>query len=323
MYAGPFNLAGLNTGTLEFDMWLDSEAGYDSVACLLSTDGLSFMGEMYSGYSAGWTHVAMDLRSVGGYHTNVTGESSVWIGFEFYSDDINLGVDYEGAYIDNVALSAALITPVISSVSPSQVSAGTQSTITIHGTGFGAAQGDQGNVQVETEKGFDMTAPVVSWSDTAIVVIVPATTSLSDGPVVGRVTVWNNLGRSAYTQQYAFHVSFAYGGARWEGIGHLPDEPEHSRYTGCGGDDRCRRCGCHMERCIVVPAHQRRRLQHHQPGHRRLQRYLLLQQGNVAMPLPRRPTYRAVITEYDFYFNDSYLWGDVVLAPSPPAISRA
>ena len=217
MYAGPFNLSGLNTGALEFDMWLDSETAYDSVACLVSTDGLSFMGEMYSGYSAGWIHVAMDLRSVGGYHTNVTQSPSVWIGFEFYSDDINLGVDYEGAYIDNVALSAALVTPVISSVSPSDVSAGTQSTITIHGTGFGAVQGDQGSVKAETEKGFDLTAPVVSWSDTAIVAIVPATTNLSDGPVVGKVTVRNNLGRSAYTQQTAFHVSFAYGGARWAG----------------------------------------------------------------------------------------------------------
>jgi len=58
-------------------------------------------------------------------------------------------------------------TPVITSISPTQVTPGGQMTIT--GSGFGASEGNNGDVAL-----YNTYPSVVSWSDTQIVVTVPA-----------------------------------------------------------------------------------------------------------------------------------------------------
>ncbi len=186
--------------------------------------------------------MVIDLTSVAGTSLNVTGQTSVWIGFQFTSDDVNLGVDYEGAYIDNVSLNTSMLIPVITSVSPSTVSAGMHSTITITGTGFGAAQGTLGQAYVYTLNGARLSAPVVSWSDTSVVAEVPASSMGGpDGPVVGRVGVTNSRGVFTHTQNVVFGISSSYQGARWAGSSATFRESELNARSLTGGRSSTRR----------------------------------------------------------------------------------
>jgi hypothetical protein len=80
--------------------------------------------------------------------------------------------------------SAFAQTPTITSISPTALSPGMQVTLT--GSGFGAAQGS-GRVDLQNSS----FAPVVSWSDTQIVVTVPAGT-VGGHAYVGQNGTWSN-----------------------------------------------------------------------------------------------------------------------------------
>ncbi len=101
------------------------------------------------------------------------------------------------------AVIAPLAVPVISSVSPADASAGTGDTVTISGTGFSAS----GTVLFYRDSSTDLSASIISWSDTSIVCEVPR------GAGSGAVTVTNNLGQTSV--DYTYDVGFSYGGAKW------------------------------------------------------------------------------------------------------------
>lgn len=98
--AGPFDLSGVSSGTLSFDLWLDTETNYDYFKWLASFDGSNFSGLQTSQSTSGFQRVEQDLTDWG-TAGDVTGRSQVWIAFLYDSDGDTLR---EGAYVDNVAL---------------------------------------------------------------------------------------------------------------------------------------------------------------------------------------------------------------------------
>ncbi len=105
------DLTSTTVAFLDFDMWLDSEYGYDTLAYLVSTDGINFYGDGWWGYSSGWVHQSIDLKAVAdgaGGTRNVTGRP-IWVMFMFESDYLNLE-SYEGAYVDNVRVAKTATT---------------------------------------------------------------------------------------------------------------------------------------------------------------------------------------------------------------------
>jgi hypothetical protein len=95
MVYGPFSLVGATAAELNFDLWLNTEFGFDEVCRLASTDGTNFDGPCTYGSSAGWITRTLNLSSY-------LGQSNVWIALEFYSDVSN--VMTEGGYVDNIVL---------------------------------------------------------------------------------------------------------------------------------------------------------------------------------------------------------------------------
>ncbi len=103
------------------------------------------------------------------------------------------------------AVITPLATPVISSMTPSNVSAGTSDVVTISGGGFGATEG---SVDFYFRSGYaDIPAVITSWSDTTIVCEVPKSAGS------GAVTVTNSSGQTSL--DYAYDVGFSFGGAAW------------------------------------------------------------------------------------------------------------
>ena len=94
MIYGPFSLTDATVAYLDFWYWLDSEANYDFFFFGASTDGINFSGFSYSGPQRFWYEDGLDL-------TPYCGFSSVWIGFQFRSDET---YQYEGAYLDDILL---------------------------------------------------------------------------------------------------------------------------------------------------------------------------------------------------------------------------
>lgn len=218
MIAGPYDLSTATAATLEYDQFLNTEVSYDWCYAWASLDGSFFSGSGWSGNSGGWVPGSLDLSAVpngsGGF-INMVGDSSVWVAFYFKSDFI---VNDEGAYIDNVQLvtdDTPLVIPAITNISPSSGSAGTDTEVTITGTGFGATQ-DSGRVEFLYKGTERMSAPIISWSDTIIVCVIP-TDYMSGGypgsAASGPVTVVNSGGK--VSSSYAFLVTFGYGGAKW------------------------------------------------------------------------------------------------------------
>jgi hypothetical protein len=115
--------------------------------------------------------------------------------------------------------SGTLPAPIITAITPGAASAGTGTAVTISGSGFGATQGSSlvGFYYQADDTGATtyIAAPVVSWSDTAIVCTVPIgdiddyAASAGTGPVV----VY--LNGTTYSAGYPFTVSFSYGGKQW------------------------------------------------------------------------------------------------------------
>lgn len=110
-----------------------------------------------------------------------------------------------------------LSVPSISSISPTSASAGTDSQVTITGSGFGATQGTGVvNFTYDPSGGSAwIQGQIVSWSDTQINVIVPIAdiagypASAGSGPV--QVVTSGGTSNLGYLD-----VPFGYGGAKWD-----------------------------------------------------------------------------------------------------------
>ncbi len=124
-------------------------------------------------------------------------------------------------------------TPVITGVSPAIASAGTGTAITITGTGFGTRQSrdsyadvgfvyryDGSTVTPIWASGYPTIAGhinnIVSWSDTEIVVQVPAGyTPDGYGGSASSGYLWVLNAENTTSTPHPFTVTFGYGGARW------------------------------------------------------------------------------------------------------------
>ncbi|TDB36835.1 MAG: hypothetical protein D9V44_10005 [Actinobacteria bacterium] len=103
------------------------------------------------------------------------------------------------------AVVTPLAAPVISAMTPSNVSAGTGDVVTISGSGFGVTAG---SVDFYNRAGYaDITAVITSWSDTTITCEVPK------GAGSGAVTVTTSSAQTS--SDYAYDVGFSFGGAAW------------------------------------------------------------------------------------------------------------
>ncbi|MBN1632333.1 MAG: IPT/TIG domain-containing protein, partial [Thermoleophilia bacterium] len=103
-------------------------------------------------------------------------------------------------------------TPVITGITPGSAPAGTGDKVVVTGSGFGSSAG---SVDFYYKTGQTISGPIISWSDTAIVVEVPVGevddywASAGSGPVT--VTTAGGLTSAGYQ----FNVTFSYGQVRW------------------------------------------------------------------------------------------------------------
>lgn len=118
------------------------------------------------------------------------------------------------------AASVAAAAPVITSIAPGSASAGTGTRVTIRGTGFGSAMGS-GRVDFfyrrDSRTGVVSTvrAPILSWSDSSVVVEVPVGTVAGYPASAGSGPVSVTNGAGATSPGHDFEVTFSYGGIRW------------------------------------------------------------------------------------------------------------
>lgn len=133
----------------------------------------------------------------------------------------------EAATRDGVATRAL---PTITSITPSTGSAGTNTLVTLTGSGFGSSPGKVGGVGFfyDPSSAYCIGAPIVSWSSSSIRCRVP--TGLIEGypasAASGPVCVWTSTG--ARSNDVQFSVTFGYGGIQW------PQPPVHYRINPAG-----------------------------------------------------------------------------------------
>jgi hypothetical protein len=100
---GPYDLSAATSGTLQFDVWLETEADYDQFYWMFSTNGTNFNGYVTSVSTQGFQTIPQDLGDWGNAGSSL-GLSQVWFAFLYKTDVSNT---FEGAYIDQVSLTAS------------------------------------------------------------------------------------------------------------------------------------------------------------------------------------------------------------------------
>jgi hypothetical protein len=87
------SLESYSSASLSYMYWIDCESSYDYLQVIYYSAGSWFYVDTHTGYSAGWQYSTVDVPT-----------SATIVGFFFVSD---LSVhSYEGAYIDDIALTA-------------------------------------------------------------------------------------------------------------------------------------------------------------------------------------------------------------------------
>ncbi len=114
---GPFSLTGATAASAEFDLWAETESGYDYVKWMVSVDGTHYYGYQTSGSTGGWSHRVFDFADVEAI--DVLGQPSVWFAFIFSSDE---SVQKEGAYVDNLVIRRGLGGGCTFSIAPTSAS---------------------------------------------------------------------------------------------------------------------------------------------------------------------------------------------------------
>ncbi len=314
MYKGPFDLSGTTAGTFEFDLWLDSELGYDGILFGVSLDGQTYYPDGRTGNSGGWDHIVMDLTAIetDTGTLDVTGRSQVWLVFEFLSDESDEGGPYEGAYVDQVKLtSTAPVIPTIRSISPTSASAGTGSRVTITGSTFGTTPGATGSVNFFFDFGETIPGNIISWSSTSIVAEVPVGEvdgypgSAGSGPV----TVTDSSGAKSAGKD--FQVTFGYGQAKWStpyaGFRINPNTPDTTSEKNLV--DAAAATWSDSSAFVLNDTGLCSTTDYLNDGENDLfWSSTLLPDGVIAATVP--VVSGSTITEVDMIFNDYYPWGD-------------
>lgn len=161
-----------------------------------------------AGYYVYWYNVSIGTLSIGTHSVKMVIDESSQITESNESDN---------QYTKSITIQHLAGTPLITSITPSTVSAGTGSYVTINGSGFGSARGTS-IVEFFYQSGEPKIEPTtyVSWSDEQIVCDVPIA-DINDYPASassGPVTVTTSAGKS---NGYNIDVNFSYGGVKWEG----------------------------------------------------------------------------------------------------------
>jgi hypothetical protein len=85
---------------LVFNLWLDTEAGYDYLKFGFGDDNTSFWVYSIDGNSSGWVEVEVSMVDDPGWYNPTT--MTTWLGFLFDTD--TSGNTWEGAYFDDVKI---------------------------------------------------------------------------------------------------------------------------------------------------------------------------------------------------------------------------
>jgi hypothetical protein len=226
MTYGPFNLSNASDADVTFWLWYELGSG-DSMRWQASRDGVTFEGGGITGGTNGaWQQITFDLKDVGTLG-NLCGDASVYLRFE--CEVASDGGSVEGPFIDDIVLRkyATGALPTITSITPSSASAGTGTSVTIEGTGFGATQ-DTSTVEFFQRSGQPtVPATVSSWSDTSITCTVPETAS--SGPVVVQTASGTSDGSN-------FIVTFSYGNKKWDGSAPVIEYYVNENTSDCTGE---------------------------------------------------------------------------------------
>jgi len=106
MIRGPFDLSQATDAELSFQHSTKTELAFDQFWVVAFTDGEKWGGKDWSGDLTatcdGWCAETVSLQDFPGLG-NLCGQSQVWVGFEFVSDD---SISDEGTYLDDVVLRA-------------------------------------------------------------------------------------------------------------------------------------------------------------------------------------------------------------------------
>ncbi|MFH0767968.1 MAG: matrixin family metalloprotease [Chloroflexota bacterium] len=234
MVCGPFNLSDAGAAEISYFRWIKTEANTDnfSLAASITSGTSGFYGYGFSGQRNYWYQDIFDLRSWGALG-NLCGQPQVWFAFIFKS---NASITDQGAFVDNIVLRKYVGTaPQITSINPSQASAGTGSLVTITGSGFGATPG---LVRFFYQAGEPfISGNVTSWSDTSIVTTVPTgiinsyPASASSGPV------YVITADDVTSNPYSFTVTFSYGGQKWHGTSPVVNYYINPNTTDCSDEE--------------------------------------------------------------------------------------
>jgi hypothetical protein len=147
---GPVDLSQVTDAQLVFGLWADLEGDrlnqIDTVSWLASMDNDTFAGWTLSGSTGDWVPRSLDLTDMGPLG-DFTGQPEVYLRWDFRSDFSN-PIDYQGAFIDDVAL--WVYTEPLSVTEPLPI----EYPVTQHTTvqDFGGGSSDDGTVQI-TEQG--------------------------------------------------------------------------------------------------------------------------------------------------------------------------
>ena len=163
---------------------------------------------LQSGYYAYWYNSYVGQLSAGSHTLRMVTDSE---------NSVAESNETDNEYTRSLTIQHLEGNPLITSITPVTVSAGTGTNITISGSRFGATQGT-GVVDFfyQAESPRIQATNYISWSDNQIVCEVPIGTvngyfgSAASGPV----TVLNSAGRSIGVN---ISVTFGYGGVKWPG----------------------------------------------------------------------------------------------------------
>jgi hypothetical protein len=93
---GPFSLADAIDGTIGFDVWIESEPGWDMLSLGVSVDDHTYYTFDRSGSYKSWEHIQVGFKDIP--VLQALGSSTVYVAFIFTSNGSN---QVEGAYVDN------------------------------------------------------------------------------------------------------------------------------------------------------------------------------------------------------------------------------
>lgn len=139
MIAGPFDLSDADEAVLQFQVWRNTENGWDFLDTFVSVNGTNYFGWARSGVATSWAEAQHDLRAVPTLG-DVTGQPQVWIAFRFRSDE---SINAEGVYVDDVVLRMKEVLPPQVSITPASlqyelaIDASETQSVTVGNTGIG------------------------------------------------------------------------------------------------------------------------------------------------------------------------------------------